>query len=506
MSRPRTIVDAFDGPFSAWLGDPVEWAAWRTFLKVMAGAPLGDAELDLFTRCTGRTVPPAAPVTEAWLIVGRRGRKSATAAMVGVYQAIYPDWSRFIAKGETARVLIVGVSKDQSRLVRSYAEAILRSRPGLARLIVGCDSESITLRNKIEIKCVANSFRSVRGPTCVCAVFDEVAFWRDETSANPDTEVLRAVKPSMLTVKGAVLIGLSSPHAKRGLLYTKHRDHFACDDSRVLVWAADTLTMNPRADREEIEDRFQDDPEAAASEYGFPGEGIRFREDLVTFLDADLVNSLARTSPVELPPREGIAYQAFTDPSGGRGDAFALAIGHKERDGLGVVDLVRATPAPFDPAVVVHDYAAVLKSYRISEATGDAYSGEWVTKAFEAEGIRYRTSDKPKVELYLEALPLFTRGAIELPDDRRLLVELSTLERRTARGGRESVDHQRGGHDDRANVVCGLLVGLGERRGLPADARVAELAVLGRPLVAADYGADTPWFDHEAFHRDYPIN
>jgi hypothetical protein len=53
---------------------------------------------------------------------------------------------------------------------------------------------------------------------------------------------------------------------------------------------------------------------------------------------------------------------------------------------------------------------------------------------------------------------LFTRGEVELPDDRRLLVELAGLERRTARGGRDSVDHPRGGHDDRSNVCCGVLL------------------------------------------------
>jgi hypothetical protein len=70
-------------------------------------------------------------VSGAWVLVGKRGRKSATAALVGVYQAVYPDWSKYVAKGEADRGLIVSVSKDQAGLVRSYAEAILRSRPGV---------------------------------------------------------------------------------------------------------------------------------------------------------------------------------------------------------------------------------------------------------------------------------------------------------------------------------------------------------------------------------------
>lgn len=44
---------------------------------------------------------------------------------------------------------------------------------------------------------------------------------------------------------------------------------------------------------------------------------------------------------------------------------------------------------------------------------------------------------------------------------RRLLAQLFGLERRTARGGRDVIDHGPGGHDDLANAVAGALVGVG---------------------------------------------
>lgn len=452
------LLDAWRGPFSAWLGDLEVWRPWEVFCKVLSARPLDDPdEWRLFEECTGRTTPPAEPVTEAWAIVGRRGRKSATAAVLAVYQSVHRHWPR--APGETLRTIVVANSKDQAALVKSYAEAILRSRPGLARMIDGVDVETIYLRNGLEIKCVANSFRSIRGPTVVCAIFEELAFWRDENSANPDREILRAVRPSMLGARGSVLIGISSPYAKRGLLYDKHRDHFGCNGSRVLVWVAPTEVMNPEADRDEIEAAYRDDPEAAAAEFG-----AQFRDDLSSFLDADLLAPLVRPAPLERLPEPGLAYRAFCDPSGGRGDAFTLAIGHERSDGVAVIDALRATQPPFDPLVVVQAYASLLKSYGIGVVVGDAYSGEWVRRAFEAEGIAYTTSSKPKSQLYLESLPLFARGQVSLPADRRLLVELANLERRTARGGRDSVDHARGAHDDRANVVCGVLVDLKTER------------------------------------------
>ena len=39
-----------------------------------------------------------------------------------------------------------------------------------------------------------------------------------------------------------------------------------------------------------------------------------------------------------------------------------------------------------------------------------------------------------------------------------MTAQLSTLERRTGRGGKDSIDHPPGGHDDVANVAAGCLV------------------------------------------------
>jgi hypothetical protein len=50
---------------------------------------------------------------------------------------------------------------------------------------------------------------------------------------------------------------------------------------------------------------------------------------------------------------------------------------------------------------------------------------------------------------------------VELLDHPRLLAQLGTLERRTARGGKDSIDHQPGAHDDLANAACGALVLVG---------------------------------------------
>src|SRR4051812_37159700 len=278
------LREVVTGPFAQWMGSD-DWSPWLSFMSTLRGEPMTVRQRSIYYQCTGRTDKPRDGFTEAWVIVGRRGRKSAIAAVLGCYFAIYGKWPR--AAGETIRVLIVAVSKDQAKIVRGYCEAILESRPGLTRLIESRDQESITLTNGITIECVSNSFRSIRGPTVVCCIFEECAFWYSDQSANPDKEVLRAVRPSMLTVPGALLLGISSPYAKKGLLWEKYKNHFGKDGARVLIWKADTKTMNPQVDANVIAEAYEDDPVAAAAEYG-----AEFRSDVEAFVDREAVEAV----------------------------------------------------------------------------------------------------------------------------------------------------------------------------------------------------------------------
>ena len=71
---------------------------------------------------------------------------------------------------------------------------------------------------------------------------------------------------------------------------------------------------------------------------------------------------------------------------------------------------------------------------------------------------RYRPSDQSKSDIYLTALPAINSGLVDLLDNKQLLSQLTGLERRTARGGRDSVYHPPNAHDDLANAACGALV------------------------------------------------
>jgi len=121
-----------------------------------------------------------------------------------------------------------------------------------------------------------------------------------------------------------------------------------------------------------------------------------------------------------------------------------------------VVDAVREVKPPFSPEDVVDEFATLLKRYRIVKVTGDRYAGEWPREQFRKLRISYEPAAKPKSDLYRDLLPAINSRRIDLLDHPRLVNQLVSLERRTARGGRDSIDHAPGAHDDIANVVAGV--------------------------------------------------
>jgi hypothetical protein len=136
---------------------------------------------------------------------------------------------------------------------------------------------------------------------------------------------------------------------------------------------------------------------------------------------------------------------------------MTLAIGHREgKDTTVVVDVVREIRSPFDPESAVEEYARLLKSYQIGGVTGDRYAGEWVRQSFSKRGISYEPSELPKSGLYVDLLPKLNARTIRIPDNSRLANQIAALERRTSRGGKDSIDHPPNAHDDLANVVAGV--------------------------------------------------
>lgn len=427
------------------------WGAWRAFLAALFALPMTAEQAALYRECTGRTALPAVPFHEAALICGRRGGKSRVLALLAVFLATFRDHRPHLAAGEVATVAVIAADRRQARVVLRYILGLLRAVPALAALIEGETAESVTLSKAVMIEVHTASFRVTRGYTFAAVLADEIAFWPTDDSAEPDTEILRAVRPGLMSLPGAMLLMASSPYAKRGALWDAMRKHFGKDDARVLVWRGSTETMNPTADRAQIAEAREADPAAAAAEYD-----AQFRDDVAGFLTRELVDAATEIGRTVRPPQEGLHYVAFADPSGGMGDSFTSAVAHLDGK-TAVLDCLFERRPPFNPQAVVVDVVALLRSYGLGSVTGDRYAAQWVVEAFKAAGVTYTHSARDRSAIYLDALPLFTSGRAALLDHPRLAAQLASLERRTG-AGRDRVDHPPGGHDDLANAAAGALV------------------------------------------------
>jgi hypothetical protein len=224
---------------------------WLAVLKAAFAEPLSDEERGPFGMVSGGRKPPSKRVRELWCRIGRRGDKSEMAGALAVYFAAFVHHR--LSRGERGMVLVLAATTEQAAVTFHYALGFLQSSAVLRKEIASYTGHEIRLKNGIIIAVHPNSFRSVRGRTLVAAIFDEVAFWRDESTATPDTETYTAVLPSLATTRG-MLVAISSAYRRTGLLYSKNKQYFGVDSDDCLVVTGATRLFNPTISEADIDE------------------------------------------------------------------------------------------------------------------------------------------------------------------------------------------------------------------------------------------------------------
>jgi hypothetical protein len=463
LANPKLFAPHFAGP---------SWNSWKATVKAMNGEPLNATELALFQAVAERD-PPTSPVRELVAIAGRGAGKDSIASLIASVIAVnFNPWK--LRPGEKAVVMCLACDREQARIAFGYIRAYFEQIPALAKLVVSISDEAIELSNRVVVEVHTNSYRAIRGRSLLCVIFDEVAFWRSDNSANPDFEVYGAIRGGLARVVGSRLILISSAHKRSGLLYQKWKDFYGRNDSNILVVRGTTLQFNPTFDAQIIEQQLAEDRQLYGAEYL-----SEWRDDLASFVSRQLLEAAVDTDVIVRPPQEGVQYYSFDDPSGGARDSYTLGIAHQDsRSNDVILDLIREWFAPLNPFQVANEIAAILREYRLTEVVGDDYGKKWVTDAYAQMGILRRKSDLDRSNIYLNALPLFTSGRAHLLDNPRLVNQFAGLERRTIAGGKDKIDHDRGAHDDLCNAAAGALV-LASRRP-PVDPPIVAAVIMGR--------------------------
>ena len=154
--------------------------------------------------------------------------------------------------------------------------------------------------------------------------------------ANPDTEILAAVRPGLLTTHGPLLMA-SSVYAKTGVLYDSYKRYFGpAGPPDILVAHASSRDLNPSISQAEIDLALERDPVANRAEYL-----SEWRSDVEGFIPRDIVEFCVRNY-IELPPQPNTNYVCFIDQATGvpKRDSFVAVVAHLAGDRV-TVDAVR---------------------------------------------------------------------------------------------------------------------------------------------------------------------
>ena len=269
----------------------------------------------------------------------------------------------------------------------------------LPSMIVRRTADSIDLSNGIRLEVRPASFRTLRGPTYIAVIADEIAFWYTSVDyANPDTEILAAVRPGLLTTHGPLLMA-SSVYAKTGVLYDSYKRYFGpAGPPDILVAHASSRDLNPSISQAEIDLALERDPVANRAEYL-----SEWRSDVEGFIPRDIVEFCVRNY-IELPPQPNTNYVCFIDQATGvpEGDSFAAVVAHLAGDRV-TVDAVREVRPPFNFFEVVGTVLLPLcTAYHIYQVVGDNYAGELAKQPVRKAGISFELAEKHKTQLYAD--------------------------------------------------------------------------------------------------------
>ena len=473
LSSPALLGPGYDGP---------SWDPWREFLNIVDGHGAWRDEA-FCRRCLGfsddQLIPKVRP-DEIWMVVGRRGGKSAIAAGMALTlaQARWPG-----RPGENTRILVQAARVDRAQQIFGYVIGML-SNPGMFPGMEGMLAEvakklSVKLTSETVIEVGSANEASARGPSLAAAICDEIALWAQVSgqyargqAALKDQLVLGAIRPA-LALTGGPLIALSSPRLRRGAMWNAYQQHFGRSwehdtGRRVMVWQASSLDMHPGNDRlkREVEQAYEDDPIEAAIEYG-----ANFAGEPNMAIPRETVEAAVEAGVTVRPPVDGVKYWAFIDASmGGGPDSAAFGIAHAEGQHV-ILDVLLTSDPPFQVPVIIKHWWEIAQMYRCARVSGDQYmfapGAKWI-RFLQDAGFSLDNSPRNTSGNYYDLIIMLLADRVRLLDSARLVDELAGLESHvTSRSRHPVITHRLGAHDDSAAAAAGALCHAGLSAGAP---------------------------------------
>jgi len=428
--------------------------AQLTFAKACLGEPLANAELAIWRECTGRVEYPfGLKPEEADGLCGRKsGKTEYIASPIIIHRAVTD------VDGPGVYLLVSPSKSDQARIGwQAINRQLQRGFRDLIADVQEADAR-VLLHNGNAIKIASANFRTLRGPKYKVVVVDESCFYYsdnpEEGGSNPLPYILDSIVRGMVATAHPLLLLLSTPWTKSGVMYEHFRDRDATPGR--IVWRAPTLTMNPYANCELMERHRRD-----RGENFYKREYLaEFSEDSFAYIESADVDAAIAAGTSCFPPTPNVRYCMGLDP-GRRRDHFGCAVAHRDGDTI-VVDWCKE----WKPGLFGLKYADVLpqiwataRQYHIHKIASDQtdFGGleasiPTVNGVAEFEMERVMTGGQSGAELSDVTHALFASRKLVLPDQSGLAEEFKRLADYLTQGGARDIRAKRG-HDDRSRAV-----------------------------------------------------
>lgn len=406
------------------------------------------------------------------LIVGRRGGKSTIASIIALYSTIKVNWKPFLTKTPVATVLVLSHSVDFSEEILSILKDMVEASPILNRLrdpkkkntskIFHLKVPFLLPNNKIQysrvrVKVGAASKRTTRGSAICTLLCDEIAFWNlAEDAADPDTEILRAVRPALAQFgKHGTIIKLSSPGIKQGVLYDEWLRREALKQD-LIQFKAPSWVWNTIIPVDWFKEELRTDPDGFDTEIRANFVDSISNFILPEFVDMCILKGINFIAPTD---EKGVTYSAAIDAAFKK-DRFAFAVvAHNEnRVTTHVIKYWEGTKKKPVQAFEVAEYIRnVCKEFGLSEVTGDQHSFQPLREIFQQYGINLVENTFTltyKKKIYFGLKRLIHNRQMDLLDIPLLAKEIKELQVEQTSTGQIRIGHPIGGSDDLSDSLA----------------------------------------------------
>jgi len=413
----------------------------------------------------------AVPITLVLLVAGRRSGKTTIASILMSWLARrILKCSSFlddipILPSSPVYLLNVACDTQQAGILFEMLKENMRALDLIGTRTKSSDKFQT---GRLRVLSLSSSARSARGRTACGVCFDEFAHFTRTGGPLSDVEMWKALMPSLATFgrKGLGIVA-TTPSGRSGVVW----DLFTQRGNRegMLTVQTPTWAMNPKVSREILDEEFARDEYLARQEYG-----AEFLAPHGSFIEREAVKACVGTTE---QPRPGMIQRHIHVDVGLTNDATAIAMGYLSKDKLGgrriVVEHLEIHQGekdnPVKSSLIENRLTELAGSYRVGAITFDQHQSTYLVERLKSAGLNasvIHASRKVNWEAYKYLKDLIVSKNIILPDNERLIDELSSLECDPTYDY-PIVEAPSGKHDDCADAVamCAWCLGMEKSSG-----------------------------------------